>query len=256
MRNKKSQTSYVVTLIIFIVIIIILFPAFNSIYAKIGNKSMDEICRLSVLKHVGIKQGLNPFIDTKIDCPRNDILFTDEEVTINGDSLSIFTDENKQDEKKTRKYTDLNHYIVNQVLADRLYKCWNKFGAGELTLFKRNLGWNKHVCMICDQFRFDVKTQNEKFKNLNQYLLNYQIPNDPNGLTYEKYFGTHLKPSYAANNNQQFFQKISEFDSEKEYVLIFYAIKEGMLIPGANDDVYYIEIADVQDINDKCELLN
>jgi hypothetical protein len=269
MKCKKSQTSNVATLIIFLVVIIILFPAFSKIYQKIFLTSSDEICKISVMKHSGINQVTGDLKSSSIDCPRKNLVFKDNEVLL--DKKAVYVYETVGDDKKTKKISTTKEYdyIVNQVLANEIYKCWNKMGAGEYDVFEKDLSLTTdYVCLICNQFSFDVGKTNQNYKGIVDYLENYYIPQENNNVTYLEYiskqqptyltiFGQHLPWTHhiMSSDPKALINTEIEYNSEKTYAIYFYGYKPNKIntdVFKAQTDAYYVIISKVQDMTNKC----
>ncbi len=264
---RKATISNTVTIILFILIIIVLFVGIKPIYNMVWGKSEDQICKISVLQHSALKKiPLVSSDSTEIKCPRKTVDFYDDHVEVNGDNFRVWE---KPDGKKTSKFDKLDSYVVDQVLADQLYRCWDNMGAGKLDVFGHDAVIDdRYVCLICSQVSFKDISQKQTFSGLTEYLTKNNIPNQE--ITYMKYLNISI-PVYATllkqklpwsqhiidANEGSLKQDVTDFSTEKDYVIYFYAFKPNMLNNKlkAADNAYYIMISTMDDMIKRCEYI-
>jgi len=268
--KKAIMMKTLVIVIIALFTMAILFPGFGKLYAFIKSSSVDKVCQISVQKHSLI---LDKTFDTKatsIDCPRKNVVFADSHVKIDGKRQLV--KENMND-RPGYKYKKLNDYIVNQVLADQLAKCWENMGEGEQTVFKSELtGGVKLVCLVCNQISFDL-SQEKTFTGLKEYLEGYGPKKSD--ITYMKYltrteelywmpYGFVLPWSdiyfkhFTDQEGKSFkIEQAQEFSSEKQYVILFYGFKPEWLAEALSgyEDAYYVKLVEPSQVSQICSYI-
>lgn len=172
------MTSNTVYMILFILVIIILLIGIVPIYDFIRGPSQDKICQLSVLQQAATKTfGTS---NAKLQCPRKTVIFHQDYVEVNNKKADVY--EKANDKSRSNSFNALDNFIVNQVIADQMYRCWTNIGQGKVDVFNTdfihymNFQNKRNICLICSQLEFDRKTvrQND-FSGLMDFLKAYPV---------------------------------------------------------------------------------
>jgi hypothetical protein len=265
-RMKRAMTSNVVILIIFLVVFIVLIVGVTPIYDLLSGTSKDETCRLSVIAHSASKK-LSPITKQSsmdIRCDRKEVVFYSDHVDVDGKRVAVAP---TKDGKKTTKYDALNDYIVNQVLATQLYKCWKQMGAGELNVFNPDFVLNYHFpCVVCAQVSFKDISPAGKYTGLEAYLKS-DIPFGGN-TTYYNYMSKMQSSTYLTLVGQSipWSNKLydptsslyvdSNIESSKNYVVYFAGFQPAQLdqFMKSAESAQYLFLSESSAIS-KCEFL-
>lgn len=261
---KKAVTSATITLILVVVLVLVLFPVATRLYAFVQQRSDDELCQMSVIKHASIKDATG--IDSEINCPRKSIEFHDNYAEIDGKKQAVY--EKKGDKTKAYEYESIDSYIVNQVLARELYNCFVKMGAGELDVFSGDsVLKDKNICIICSHVSFDLEQQ-ESFSGLHEYLETESVAEGEN--TYMNHLNRMQRSDpRALNMRLPWLRWIKEkeentlqlmelaFSSEEEYLVYFngFVPTKANQALGAYAREYYVYIDTPENVGFNCDYL-
>jgi len=259
MRAQLSQTAQ---LILWVAVILIVLPLSYNLYQTIS-RSDDEMCRLSVLQHSKIKDLANPLVNTEIECNRKTIKFFDDHVEINGKLEPV-----KVMAKTQAKFDNLDSKIIDQVLADEMYHCWRKMGAGDMDVFAADIeGISNNVCLICAQVEFDIG-QDHTYTDLNKYLgQNLIHQEEDKGMTYEAYLNKSwptywhiagiLLPWTQSMAQTESSLQLQDIDTTKTYSVYFMGFKPSLIDAAikAYDNQYYLFVSEVGKIPDTCDYI-
>jgi len=262
---KKATVKTLAVLIIMVVLMLILFPTFKKIYGVIASDSNDKVCRISVLKHAAFNTMTGELKSTDIQCKRHYVVFGDEKVTKDDKRVKVSERPNL---KKSSTYKSLNNHIVNQVVADELYKCWSKMGEGAIDVFEKDFALISNTpCIVCTQISYDV-SQDNTFTGLGNYLKTYKIPNG--NITYMQFFNKSKMPvyytllgqvipwtQYLTDWESPFIPQIDTMDTNKNYIIYFYGFKPDKLstMTETLDNSYYLIFSELDDIPKRCEFI-
>ncbi|MEK6922963.1 MAG: DoxX family protein [Nanoarchaeota archaeon] len=140
--GKKGDMKYGVLIGLIVVLVafvgIAIFTGRFSIF--LGGASEDEICRTSILTASQSKSFLNigkPI--TPLKCPRKEVVIKKSDIVENG---------------------KINQDKAHKIIAEEMFKCWNKVGAGKLDPFTnwKDSAWEsgeESLCLICSTVTFD-----------------------------------------------------------------------------------------------------
>jgi len=178
--DKSGDMKYgvLVSLIILLVSFVAIFIFTSNFNIFLGEASEDEICRTSILAAAQSKSFLNIGKSAvSLNCPRKELIIKKKDVVENG---------------------VINQNKAHKIIAEEMYRCWNKVGAGQLDPFSNWEGKGESYCLICSTINFDdelleyTKTYENYGKNTNAYihspiayLVNTKIPNSD--VTYQEY---------------------------------------------------------------------
>jgi hypothetical protein len=255
------MTSNVVIMIIFLVIFIVLVLGMTPIYDFIKRDTKDKTCQVSVIQH-SVSKKASPLTQTGTDilCARKEIVFYTDHVEIDRDTITVYGAQD--DKKKVGKYRELNSFIVNQVLASELYKCWWKMGAGNVDVFNPDFLISErsvqNPCIICATVSFTAK--GGTYEGLKEYLTKHEIASEKT--TYLAYLdkpmpdyfqilGQNIPYSWAFLEPSHSLQVPKNVDASKDYIIIFIGYKPTVFSEKLKEEKngYYIFLTEVGNMN-------
>jgi len=170
--NKNGDMKYgvLVSLIILLVTFIAIWIFTGNFSGFLKGASEDEICRTSILAAAQSKFFLNigkPI--TPLKCPRKELVIRRSDVVVDG---------------------LINQDKAHKIIADEMFKCWSKVGAGKIDPFTnwKDSNWEsgkESLCLICSYITFDDDLlefmkdgiSNKVIHSPVNYLRNTKIPN-------------------------------------------------------------------------------
>jgi hypothetical protein len=265
---RKATMSTLTILIIFIAVFIVLMVGIGPIYKWIASMNKDKACQLSVIQHsLSDKISLVVEQGTDIHCYRKELVFTDTQTVVDGKRISVYA--NEGDTKKSATYKSLNKYIVNQVLADQMYKCWTIMGSGNVSVFNPDFADPTKItrpCIVCTSVRFDIG-RTDQFDGLGKYLRETVNPH-----TKTIYLDSLNKPTYkyldlgtvigVVPYSQHFFDYVESvkvpdtIDPNKQYYVYFVGWRPSQLPEWAGyyKSAYFLNVGPIEELQ-KCEYL-
>ena len=179
--NKKGDMQYgiLVSLIVLLAVLVV-FVLFSKFFGEwLGETNQDQICKTSIFAAAQTKKiptiigRGEPLISLK--CPRKEITIKKSQVVEGG---------------------KINQDKAAKIIADEMYKCWDKVGAGKIDPFSQWDVKGESYCLICGYIKFDQALIDFMKENGNdkeayiyspiEYLKNRKVPNS--GITYYEYF--------------------------------------------------------------------
>lgn len=271
MENKKAQLSETNRLIIIIVVaVILLFFIGTKIYPMFTKKGEIESCRFSVIvqaeTELKMAGGTSPF---KIDCDKRLVKFYDNRVE-QGYSFSDMKPLTiVYDNKKVKKFRELDDFIVNEVVAEEMRICHYQFLEGKVEIFPNNEGgfWsvfglsgNDDICFICSEISFDSEMENKSFSGYPEYIKNTEIPEEKK--TYFEYFNDNTfseykwadliaDPSGKTHADIDFFKNADiKMNTTETYSLIFYSDYDSY-----SRNAYGVLLIPTDKVGELCEII-
>ena len=222
--DRKGQMSFVAKMILILVSAIILFIAISAIMGQFIVKGDVEACRLSVLTQANTKIMLSPTGDKSpfnINCNKYYVNFYDTRVLAgyDPDPKKMKPMEIQYDGKKMKTIPILNDYVVNQVLAEEMRKCWYMFGEGKLDVFDNSFFSNNDVCFVCTEATI-MNTQQKTFSGIIDYMKRTSVKQQ--GITYFEY----MNNTEIGRVNWEMYTNIIhpryfEYEAGKKYLILF-----------------------------------
>lgn len=190
--HTKAQIGSLIKIILLAVAFILLLALTYLFFVKANNQGNVEACKLNVLAQdttktpglTGTGSGLSL---TK--CNKNYVYFSDTKVETGWDPDSVKASEVFYNGKKVKRFAELNDYIVNQVIAEEMRKCFYQMGEGKVAVFNSNVFKSQNVCFVCSEivFRPDVP-QDTEFVGFIEYLKKTSYDAKGSKLSYYEYF--------------------------------------------------------------------
>ncbi len=220
--NAKGNFSTVMTMILIFVSGIIIILALTSFNIANTMEQAVGVCRLSVITQSATSIGI---VDQdsifNINCDKRYVDFYNTRVELGLSPQNMHTIKVDYGRKTTKKFLELNEFVVNQVLAEELRVCKLEFGDGRTDIFPNedNFLSDKKVCFICSEINFKPGVKKQNFTNLKDYTQNTMI--QQKGITYYDY----LTEETRYNNSMWFQATLSEeqynitIDTSKQYVV-------------------------------------
>ncbi|MEK6951771.1 MAG: hypothetical protein AABX29_02040 [Nanoarchaeota archaeon] len=182
--NKKGDMQYgILVSLIALLAVFVVFVLFAKFFGGwLSETNQDQICKTSIFAAAQTKKiptitgRGEPLISLK--CPRKEIVIKKSQVVEGG---------------------KINQDKAAKIIADEMYKCWDKVGAGKIDPFSQWDVKGESYCLICGYVKFDqalidfMNQYGEGGKNNDiyihspvDYLKNKNVPNS--GITYYEYF--------------------------------------------------------------------
>jgi hypothetical protein len=265
LHNKKGEMGFLATMILILVSALVLIIVITGFGKKAGLEGALQACRFSVLAQSysevapsagGWKSPLD------IECNTRYITFKNTEVDAGLDPdvqkpIAVYWDN-----KKVQKFSNLNDYVVNQVVAEEMRVCFYQFGEGRADIFvNQEYLLKTNVCFICSDFTFDVK--GKEFHGLGEFIKKTTITSE--GMTYQKYFdkaNTYIPFTWSgiAKDYPDTYEKIY---SDQHYIVIFKkkyvegVFGEGTITidNGIISNGYFVHFMHAEDIGKWCDLV-
>jgi len=257
-RSKLAMVSTLVTLLIILAGAIVIFLFVYSVGAKANTESAMQACRLSVISQANtkIELGLKRTSPLEIDCNKRYVNFYNTKVEIGIDPDNTKTVAVDYEDGQVKRFTELNDFIVNQVIAKEMQTCWYEFGEGKSHVFMNgedNSWWNNaNICYVCSEINFNRDTvKQEKFSGLIDYMKQTKLGAAQD--TYYNYFNTKsLSENSWEKFNTEDLKKIGlfsmTFERDKSYLVFF--VKDYHTYAS---DSYYVEVIPADKINTVCD---
>jgi hypothetical protein len=226
---KKAELSVVAGLILVLISGLVLFAVFSGVFKKATLEEAINVCRLSVLTQANTKgipgaSGMKSPLD--LDCDKRYVDLYNDRVEIGLAPESTSPQSIIYNGKKIKKFTQLNDYIVNQVVAEEMRTCYFEFGEGKMHVFDNSLDPSikntfdkEDVCFVCSEINFkDVKQQS--YSGYLDYIKKTYIKNEE--MTYYQYFN---QPALGNISWSVFFSTIVDdnfkFQKDTKYLVVF-----------------------------------
>jgi len=172
-QNNKGQLSQVMILILILVSAIVILLVITRYVTK---STMDEsvsACRISVMTQAATAWGIiSKTSPLDINCDKRYVNFYNTRAEL-GLSLENMNSINVDlGDHKAKKFSELNDFIVDQVVAEELRVCKFEFGDGEINIFpndKSGIFTGKDVCFVCSEINFKSITPSKTFIGLIDY---------------------------------------------------------------------------------------
>jgi len=172
-NNKTGQFNQVMILLLILAsaIIILLF-----VTKYVSKSTMDEsisACRLSVITQSATAWGVvSKTSPLDINCDKRYVNFynTQAELGLSLENMNAINID--YGDRKSKKFTELNEFVVDQVLAEELRVCKFEFGDGQIKIFpndKSGMLNDKNVCFVCSEIHFEPGVGQQTFTNLVDY---------------------------------------------------------------------------------------
>jgi hypothetical protein len=172
-RDKKGQFNQVMILLLILAsaIVILLF-----VTKFVSRSTMDEAisaCRLSVMTQAATSWGIvSQSSPLDINCDKRYVNFynTRAELGLSQENMNLINI--NYGDHKAKKFTELNEFAVDQVVAEELRVCKFQFGDGKVKIFpndKSGIFSNKKVCFVCSEINFKPGVGKQNFTNLVEY---------------------------------------------------------------------------------------
>ena len=179
--DKKGDMEYgILVSLLVLAAVLVMFVIFSySFGGWLGETNQDQICKMSIFaaaqtKRVPTITGRGEPL-TPLKCARKEILIKKSDVVDGG---------------------KINQDKAGKIIADEMYKCWDKVGAGKIDPFSQWSNKGESYCLICgyvkfDQALIDFMKENGDDKGAYihspiDYLANKKVPNSD--ITYYEYF--------------------------------------------------------------------
>jgi len=187
-NNKRGNFSTVMTLILIVVSAIVIILVLTSFNIANTLEEAVKVCRLSVITQsatsVGIIDKDSPF---NINCDKRYVNFYNTRVDMGLSPENMHAISVDYGSRTTKKFTELNEYVTNQVLAEELRVCKLEFSDGKLDIFpNEDQGLrDKNICFVCSEINFEPGVKKQTFTHLKDYTKNTMI--QQSGITYYDY---------------------------------------------------------------------
>ncbi len=275
---KKAATKNTVSLILILIAVLILF-SFTDVFSKMLLRiSGQSVCKASVLKHAAAKEAtITETSGPRMECPRHEVVFGSKSVQKDGTPVLVSP---AKGQKKSKEYSRLNSHIVNQVVADELYRCADQMGMGEINVFNQPfffkdtlnlINIDRHPCMICSEISFLDVPANMKFTGLKEYMQETTITHDGKekslyGLLSEKEFRLTLHEEHDDSwkifvlemmEKYPFFghNTLFDFTSDQSYIVYFYAGKQTKAAELIGDNYYSVHVDVPEEVQKRCQYI-
>jgi hypothetical protein len=187
-KHKKGQQSHTINLILIVGSAIVLLLFFGGWMLTRDGEDKIKTCQLSVITQAGTSFGIidkdSPF---DINCNKRYVTFYNTKVELGYSPEDMDPIPVKRGNTQSKKFTELNELIVNQVIAEELRICKFQFGDGKIDLFpnddRRFLG--KSTCFVCSEISFETGSKEKVFTELKEFTK--QTTYSDEGISYYDY---------------------------------------------------------------------
>ncbi len=258
LKNRKGQLGESVNMILLVVGAIILFALIVLIFLAYGKKTDIEVCRISVAAQANTKFMVNPLEGKispfNIDCKKRFITIYDTKVEMGKDLVKQNPIEIYYNGKETTKFSKVNDYIVNQVVAEEMRICYYQFGEGKLAVFNSNMFKDNDVCFICSEITFDKSIEENTYEGFMEYLK----ANNIDGETKVSYYSYFNQTSFSEISWDRFLEvnsltKIS-FQANKHYFVVFTKQDRRLFKLVGVDNNYFVYVVPSTEISKFCDI--
>lgn len=208
--NKRGLEYYQIVgiILILVVLFIISFVLYNlkGIYSE--NQEIEQ-CRKSVEIAAAATYASYEVFSSQLKCPTRYVTFKDDGVYINN--------------KKVKEYKGNENIksVVEDVVADEMVLCWNKFHEGKLLLFNKD----GIFCVVCSSIHFETSNEIQ----LNNFLEVLKSKRKSRGVSYFDYLTAYKteKTESLKKHEEEIVNSIAYIDTKrtKDYAIVFTYIK-------------------------------
>jgi len=257
-HNKKGQFSQVMILMLILAsaIVILLF-----VTKFVTRSTMDEsvsACRLSVMTQAATTYGIiSKTSPLDINCDKRYVNFYNTRAELGLSLENMNPIDIDFGDHKAKKFTELNEFIVDQVIAEELRVCKFEFGDGKVKIFpndKSGIFTRKEVCFVCSEINFKPGVSKTNFTNLVDYTKKTTYSDA--GTSYFNYLTETTVSGNAMWSQPTDTKNLGSLDIDSTKTYLIYAQK---VDPSTLESWYYtggiyIGIVPQKDINKYCDL--
>lgn len=267
-RNKIGQFSQVMILMLILASAIVLLLFVTKFVTRSTIDESISACRLSVMTQAATSFGIiSKTSPLDINCDKRYVNFYNTRAEL-GLSLENMNPINiDYGDHKAKKFSELNEFIVDQVVAEELRVCKFEFGDGKIDIFpndKSGMLTGKNVCYICSEINFKPGVGSQKFTNLVDYTKKTTFTEQ--GVTYYNYLtevtvqdnNMWSQPTYDPTIWEKIFPKGNynnlEIDSNQAYIVFVEKAQSSKLDLLHWGRPIWVAMVPAKDINIYCDL--
>jgi hypothetical protein len=209
-KSKKGVEHYVIVGIILILLVLFIISLILYNLKQIYSENQEiEQCRSSVEIAAASAYGTKEVFSTQLKCPIRYITFKDDGVYVNNEKFKDYR--GNQNIKS----------VIEDVVADEMVLCWNKFHEGRLLLFDKD----GIFCVVCSSIHFETSNEIE----LNNFIDVLKSKKKSRGMSYFDYLTAYKteKTESLKKDEEDTVNSLAYIDTtrSKDYAIVFTYIK-------------------------------
>jgi hypothetical protein len=171
--NRKGQFAQVMTLMLIVAGAIVMLLFVTKFATRSTMEESTNACKLSVVTQSATAFGMvskTSFLDINCDKRYVNLYNTKVEIGLSLENMNLVQVD--YGNRKVKKFSRLNEFVVDQVVSEELHICKNEFGDGKIKIFPNDesgIFSDKNVCFVCSEITFEKTVDKQVFTKLLDY---------------------------------------------------------------------------------------